>query len=142
MPEPGRLEFALRAQLDNLDTVRAYIDQKGHSLGLEKPVLGDLRLVVDEAVTNIVLHGYGGEGGPVELLVARDGDDIVVRIRDQAPPFDPDGVVAPDLNTALAERQPGGMGVFLMRQMMDEVQFRPLPEGGNELRLVKHLGDE
>jgi anti-sigma regulatory factor (Ser/Thr protein kinase) len=134
-----RLEFSLEAQLESLADCRAYIDQKGQALGVDGPLLGDLRLVVDEAVTNIILHAYRGEGGPVELQLFRDGDDIVVLIRDQGPAFDPDGVAEPALDTALAERVPGGMGIFLMRQMMDEVTFTPQPEGGNELRLVKHL---
>jgi anti-sigma regulatory factor (Ser/Thr protein kinase) len=140
MSPDDRLEFTLEAQLESLGDCRAYIDAKGQALGLESPLLGDLRLVVDEAVTNIVLHAYQGEGGPVELQLSRDGDDVVVLIRDQGPAFDPDGVAEPALNTALAERKPGGMGIFLMRQMMDEVTFAPQPQGGNELRLVKHLG--
>ena len=139
MTPDDRLEFALEAQLESLGDCRAYIDEKGEALGLEKPLLGDLRLVVDEAVTNIVVHAYQGEGGPVELQLSRDGDDVIVLIRDQGPAFDPDGVAEPALETALAERAPGGMGIFLMRQMMDEVTFTPQPEGGNELRLVKHL---
>jgi anti-sigma regulatory factor (Ser/Thr protein kinase) len=125
--------LALRAGLVNLDEFRAYIDRVGTALGLGSPLLGDLRLVVDEAVTNIVLHGYGGKGGPVELQLAREGGDIVVLIRDEAPPFNPDAVEEPDLDAALPQRKPGGMGIFLMRQMMDEVVFQPQPGGGNEL---------
>jgi anti-sigma regulatory factor (Ser/Thr protein kinase) len=132
---------AMRAEasLDTLQAFRAFVDRVGAREGLDPAVLADLKLVVDEAITNIVVHGYGGDGGAVELLIEREGGDIVVRIRDQAPPFDPDGFADPELDTALASRQPGGMGIFLMRQMMDEVKFRPLPGEGNELKLVKHL---
>jgi serine/threonine-protein kinase RsbW len=138
MPEEHRLEYSLQAQLESLGEVRAYIDRKGQALGLDKQLLGDLRLVVDEAVTNIIIHGYQGQGGPVELELSLQANDVIVRIRDQAPAFDPEGVADPALNTALAERQPGGMGIFLMKQMMDTVAFSPLAGGGNELRLVKH----
>ena len=139
MSGDNRLEFSLQAQLENLVDVRAYIDEKGQALGLEKQLLGDLRLVVDEAVTNVVLHAYQGNGGPVELELSRHENNVVVRIRDEGPPLNPDGVADPALDTALAERAPGGMGIFLMKQMMDEVIFEPLASGGNELKLVKHL---
>ncbi len=139
MTGASSLEFSTEASLENLHECRAYIDRTGGALGLESPLLGDFRLVVDEAVTNIVLHGYGGQGGPVEMAMERAGDTVVVRIRDQAPSFNPDAVAEPALDTALAQRNPGGMGIFLMRQMMDEVTFQSLPGGGNELRLVKHL---
>ena len=134
MTPDDRLEFVLEAQLESLGDCRAYIDEKGQALGLGKPFLGDLRLVVDEAVTNIVLHAYQGEGGPVELQLSRNGDEVVVIIRDEGPAFDPDGVAEPALDTALAERAPGGMGIFLMRQMMDEVTFNA---AGNEVTMVK-----
>jgi anti-sigma regulatory factor (Ser/Thr protein kinase) len=133
------LAMRAEARLDTLQTFRAFVDRAGAQEGLDPAVLADLKLVVDEAITNIVLHGYGGDGGTVELRIDREGSDVVVLIRDQAPPFDPDGVADPELNTALASRQPGGMGIFLMRQMMDQVEFRPLPGEGNELKLVKHL---
>lgn len=131
--------LALVARLENLDAFRGYIDREGAGLGLDSHLVADLKLVVDEAVTNIVQHGYGGKGGRVDLELTREGDDIVVRIRDQAPPFNPDAVDEPELDTAFAQRKPGGMGIFLMRQMMDEVVFQPLPDGGNELRMVKRL---
>lgn len=134
------LEFSLEVGLEQLGDCRAFIDRAGEALGLDRQLLGDLRLVVDEAVTNIVLHGYGGNAGPLEMSLSREANELVIRIRDQAPPFTPDAVVEPALDTALALRKPGGMGIFLMRQMMDQVVFQPQPGGGNELRLVKRLG--
>lgn len=136
---PRAFELSLIADLDKLGEVRSFIKRAGTALGAPDEMVGDLCLVVDEAVTNIVLHGYDGAGGPVELHVERDGDDLVVLLRDRAAAFDGQGVEAPQLDEALAERKFGGMGVYLIRQLTDRSEFRPRAGGGNELRLVKRV---
>jgi serine/threonine-protein kinase RsbW len=130
-------DFSVKASLDNLQEIRSYIDRVGARLGVSESALGDLRLAVDEAVTNVILHGYGKLDGIVELHMHGDGDAVVIRIRDRAKTFDPSQVRAPQLDTALNDRPLGGMGIFLIRKMMDEAEFLPLPGGGNEIRLVK-----
>ncbi len=132
------LDLAVNAGLENLSEVRDYIDRAGSRLGVDQAVLADLRLVVDEAVTNIVLHGYEGLGGSIHLHMELEGDSVVVLIRDRAKPFQADQVQSPHLDTALADRPFGGMGVYLIRSMTDESEVKSLPGGGNELRLVKH----
>lgn len=130
-------DLSFEASLENLHEVRDYIDQAGNSLGVESGVLADLRLVVDEAVTNVVIHGYGELDGIVEIHMEGDGDAVIIRIRDQAKSFNPSLVVEPQLDTALKDRPFGGMGIFLIRKMTDEVEFLSLPGGGNEMRLLK-----
>ena len=131
-------DLSVNASLENLQKVREYIDQVGAQLGVTESALGDLRLVVDEAVTNVILHGYGNDPSEkVELHMEGDGDAVVIRIRDRARTFDPAGVSAPQLDTALKDRPFGGMGIFLIKEMTDEAEFLPLPGGGNEIRLVK-----
>ncbi len=135
-PESG-FKLDIEASLENLDVIRAFIDQAGKRLGVDKNSLADLRLVVDEAVTNIVLHGYKGRGGALEIQMEPDGENIIIRIRDQAQWFDVESVSKPQLDTQLADRPFGGMGLFLIQKMTDENVFRNLPGGGNELELVK-----
>ena len=130
-------DLSVEASLDNLHEVRDYIDSAGKNFGVDNGVLADLRLVVDEAVTNVILHGYDGRKGQVELHMERDGDAIIIRIRDQAESFDSSHVNAPQLETSLADRPFGGMGMFLIKKLTDEAEFLSLPGGGNELRLVK-----
>lgn len=138
MGKEQAFDLSVNASLDNLQKVRKYIDQAGARLGVSESALGDLRLVVDEAVTNVVLHGYGNDPSKmIELHMEGDGDAVIVRIRDRAKPFDPSNVSAPQLDTALKDRPFGGMGIFLIREMTDEAEFFPLPGGGNEIRLVK-----
>ena len=130
-------DLTVKARLDNLQKVRQYIDRVGASLGVNEEAMGDLRLVVDEAVTNVIIHGYGDLDGMVELHMEGEGDAVIIRIRDRAETFDPSHVNAPQLDTALKDRPFGGMGIFLIKKMTDEAEFLPLPGGGNEIRLVK-----
>lgn len=130
-------DLSVEARLENLREVRSFIKKSGQILGVDEEVLGDLGLVVDEAVTNVILHGYEGKDGTVDVQVMRDEDALVIYIRDQAEAFSASDVEAPHLETSLAEREYGGMGVYLIKKLTDEHEFRPLPGQGNELRLVK-----
>ena len=130
-------EFSSEAELENLREFRSFIESSGKALGVNSDTLGDLCLVVDEAVTNIFLHGYDGQAGTVDLMMKRDEDSIVISIRDGAKVFDASNVESPHLEESLSERVFGGMGVFLIRKLTDEAEFRSLPGTGNELRLVK-----
>ena len=133
----GPFRLSTEATLDNLKEFRRFVERAGSEWGIEPELLGDLCLVVDEAVTNIVTHGYDGEGGPVDIELCRAADALVMIIRDRARAFDAGAVESPRLDAPLAERTFGGMGVFLIRKLTDRADFQPLPEGGNELRLVK-----
>ena len=130
-------ELSIEAKLENLSKVRSFFNKASQSLGVDSDTTGDLCLVVDEAVTNVIVHGYDGQEGKVEIQIEHDNDDLVIRIRDQAGSFDPGNVDTPHLEESLSERAYGGMGVYLIRKLTDEAEFHPLPGGGNELRLVK-----
>ena len=130
--------------LSSLDRIRSFLDESLERLGVGHEALGDIKLAVDEAVTNIVLHGYDGDGGPLEIEVIPRGSDLVVTIRDEAKPFDDASQAQPRLDTPLESRPFGGMGLFLIRKMTDEALFSERPGRGNELRLVKNgvVGDQ
>lgn len=130
-------EFSTVAELENLKKVRSFINESGNKLGVNSETLGDLCLVVDEAVTNIILHGYDSQRGTVDIQMSQEGDSVVISIRDKAKSFDVENVTLPHLDTSLADREFGGMGVFLIRKIADEAEFLALPGGGNELRLLK-----
>lgn len=130
--------LVIESALENLKDVRSFINEAGHTLNIDADTLGDLCLVVDEAVTNIIVHGYDDQPGPIEIHVSAEQVDLVIQIRDQAAAFNDSDVEAPHLDEALSERAYGGMGVYLIRSLTDEHEFRSLPEQGNELRLVKY----
>lgn len=130
--------FIVAASLDNLDRIRNFIAETASELGADSSSISDLQLAVDEAVTNIVMHGYGNSTGEVEVELTCEADTIVVRIRDNAPSFDLSDTAAPDLNTSPLEKDtPGGYGVFLIQHMVDMAENQILDDGRNELILHK-----
>jgi len=99
-----------------------------------------MQLAVDEAVSNIIEHAYEGrEGESIELTCEVDGDRLVVTLLDRGRPFDPSRAPAPDVHAGLSERKVGGLGIYLMRKLVDEVRYQATPSG-NRLTLVKRRG--
>ena len=131
--------FSIRVPADaaQLAVIRAFVEQHARALGVDAAATYDLLLAINEVATNIVVHGYRGRPGEIEIKMRQLGDAIELRLCDQAPLFDPTGVPAPNLNLPLDKRPFGGMGVHVTRQIMDSMRYRATPEGGNELILVK-----
>lgn len=107
------------------------------ALKAERGAIDDMIQAVDESATNIIVHGYRGQPGHIEIEVTQEGNVLVVRLRDQAPLFDPTRAPPPDLTLPLERRCVGGLGIHLARQFTDSMTFRTTSEGGNELTLRK-----
>jgi serine/threonine-protein kinase RsbW len=133
--------LCLAAELENLAVIRNFVRESAAALGVDPAVVSDLVLAVDEVATNVIVHGYRGQKGKIGIEVAREATDVVIRMRDNAPPFDPTSAPSPDLIRPLEERTPGGLGIYLIRQYMDEVIHRITPQGGNELVLKKGISN-
>jgi serine/threonine-protein kinase RsbW len=127
----------LAAELNNLETIRRFVEESMRALHVDEKAAYDLVQAVDECATNIVEHGYRGQPGSIEIEIERVDKTLTIELRDHAPVFDPTSVPPPDLTQPLEEREPGGLGVFLARHMVDEMQHRALPGGGNELTMIK-----
>ncbi len=97
----------------------------------------DLKLAVEEACSNVIEHAYGGEGGQLTVCITVCGPDVRVTVTDQGQPFDPNQVTMPDLSQPLEERPVGGLGLFLMQQLMDDVRF-VFTDEGNQVSMVKN----
>jgi serine/threonine-protein kinase RsbW len=131
------VSLQVAADVAQLATIRAFVEQHSRALGIDAYGIYDLILAVNEAATNIVAHGYRGRPGTIEIVLRQRGDAIEIALRDQAPLFDPTQVPTPDLTLPLHKRPLGGMGVHVTRELMDDIRYRVTPEGGNELTLVK-----
>jgi serine/threonine-protein kinase RsbW len=127
------------ADLENLSHIRRYVQERGVALGADAEAVGDLMMAANEAAANIVVHGYQESLGVIDVEVTRQGDYLVLRLRDQSPPFDPTTAPAPDTTLPLEQRPYGGMGIHMMRQLMDKLTYRFTPQGENELILCKRL---
>ena len=95
-----------------------------------------LRLAVEEAITNVIVHGYREQGGEVDVTCRATRGIVEVQIEDAASPFNPLLLPEPDLTTDIEDRHVGGLGIFLIRQVMDEIVYR-YENGKNILVLVK-----
>jgi anti-sigma regulatory factor (Ser/Thr protein kinase) len=139
-PAPGASRLLrVSAEPANLAQIRRFVAAEAVELGADQGSVWDLVQAVDESVTNIIVHGYRGNRGIVEVEVRVDAGALVVHLRDHAPPFDPTRVPRPDLGLPLERRPLGGMGVHLTRELTDEARYG-IPEGwGNELTLIKRI---
>jgi serine/threonine-protein kinase RsbW len=123
------------ATLEALAQVRAYIRSTVTALGADTRTASALVQAVDEWVTNVVVHGYGGAPGPVEVTVQREGADIVIDVRDEAAAFDPATAPPFDRDVPLEKRPFGGMGIALINDLCAAFEHRALPGGGNEVTM-------
>lgn len=132
-------ELSLWAEPSDLATIRHFVQQTGHDLGLEEASIYALELAVDEACTNVIMHAYNARGGQLEIKIDTAGDWVEVVIRDWGKAFDPDSIPVPDVAAPLEQRPLGGVGLFLMRQIMDRVDFQFCETEGNTLTMAKKL---
>jgi len=120
-----------------LSAVRHFVEQAASGMGADPDAVDELVVSVYEAVVNIALHGYQDGSGEIGIAVERQGSRLLVRLTDFAPPYDPTSSPEPDISVPLASRRFGGMGVQMMRAFSDEMCYRRLPGGINELTLAK-----
>jgi serine/threonine-protein kinase RsbW len=124
--------------LNNLEKISDYVIDCANSAGLNDSEVYAVQLAVDEAATNIIEHGYGIEC-PSRIDITCDilKDGLKVVIFDDAEPFDPSTIPEPEINVSLDEIKPRGLGIFIMRKMMDEVDYETSPDKGNTLTMIK-----
>jgi serine/threonine-protein kinase RsbW len=132
----------LCADLAQLGTIRDFVAEASHDLDVDEESIHDLILAVDEICSNIIRHGYGGLGGQLEGTVERIVGGVQVTVRDWGIAFDPGSILVPDVEAPLEERALGGLGLFLVRQLMDDVRFEFSAEVGNSVTMVKQLQGE
>jgi len=132
-----------RANFENLDNVREFISTAARKCGLNASGIYAAQLAVDEAFSNIIEHAYGGESQEViKCTCLISADSLVIQLCDFGKPFNPASILDPDLDAELEDRDVGGLGLYFIRQLMDEVEFTFFREEDtgrrcNVLRMVK-----
>ena len=129
----------IAAQVSQLASARHFVEETGARLGLPRSVTEPLTLAVDESLSNIVQHGYQDKAGTIEIEMEQTDSVVIVRLRDQGPPFDPTGVPDPNIHLPLNQRPVGGLGVYLTRRSVDSVAYERTAAGDNQLTLTKKL---
>ncbi|MCB1057347.1 MAG: ATP-binding protein [Acidobacteria bacterium] len=122
----------------NLVMIREFVNRVAEQAWLSETERGQLELAVDEACSNVIEHAYGHDVQK-EVTVRATFDDDAVRIAvvDQGAGFDPEAVDQEALETLIEQRKTGGLGMRLIRSLMDEVHYEIEPGRKNELTMVK-----
>ena len=106
------------------------------SMGFSDDQILDLQLAVEEAITNVIKHGYEETPGTIAIRCTAGDDEIAIEISDNAPAFDPLGVPEPDTSADIDQRGIGGLGIFLIRRVTDSATYR-YEQDKNILTLTK-----
>ncbi|MGD2142960.1 MAG: ATP-binding protein [Anaerolineae bacterium] len=129
---------AFPARYESLAAIGHFVARAAEQAGFDECGVYQVELAVDEACSNIIEHAYGGEGrGVIECSCRVHDEGLTVELRDQGLPFDPGSVPQPNLGANIEERTLGGLGLFFIHNLMDEVEFDFESEAGNILTLVK-----
>jgi anti-sigma regulatory factor (Ser/Thr protein kinase) len=143
MPEnalhPHQLTLRLANQLTEIPRSAELVEAFLRTHGVAPGVISTANLCLEELVANTIAYGYGDTAPhEIEVQLAWDGATLVIDIADDGKPFDPTLAPVPDVGAALEDRPIGGLGIHLVRTLMDEVAYRR--EGGrNRVRLCKRL---
>ncbi len=120
--------------------IRNFLSGIADELSLPNDLVDKIILSVDEACTNVIKHAYGSSPNEdIEIKVKYSKNKLEITIVDSGIHFDPNSVPLPDLKKYVKERKHGGLGMFLMKQLMDEVKYSALPNGQNQLKLIKYV---
>jgi serine/threonine-protein kinase RsbW len=126
--------------MEEIPRVCAWVVQRAENFGLDMRDVNHCELAVDEAITNIVEHGYGGHGADyvVDIAITEAGDRFMITIADDSEPFDPLQMEDPDPLSELEARPEhgGGYGLFFIKKVMDQVWYDYIGNR-NQLTMVK-----
>jgi serine/threonine-protein kinase RsbW len=126
------------AQFEFLNEIRELVAQVAREGGFTEKEIYSLQLAADEAATNIIEHAYAGiSNAEINVTCDMRGDTLAITMRDSGRTFDPSNIKQPNLKASLPERQIGGLGVYLMRKLMDEVRYEANSKTGNLLTMTK-----
>jgi anti-sigma regulatory factor (Ser/Thr protein kinase) len=128
------------AKFEILDEIREYVGEKARLAGFSEKDVYSVQLAADEAASNVIEHAYAGiSDGSLNLTCEFENNRLVITLLDHGRPFDPSRVAQPDVKADLTDRKIGGLGIYLMRKLMDEVRYEARPSG-NLLTLIKRKG--
>lgn len=135
----ANLTLNMEAQLDEIERIRAAVNILSQAEQWPPELLFQIELVLEEIGTNIIKYGQDGERETeIDITLTSDRESLTMEIIDNGTPFDPFAdAPPPDLDSAVPDRPIGGLGIYLVQELMDEASYRH-EDGKNKLILVKH----
>lgn len=130
------------SRTDNLLEVREFISEEARAYGFSEEDAGNIVLAVDEACTNIIKHAYQyATDKEIEVSIFQNKRSFEIRIFDSGKSFNPSEIRQPDLKEHIGHRKRGGLGVYLIKKLMDKVEYSFHQGKRNEVRLIKYLSN-
>lgn len=135
-------ELEIKGELRNLSLISKFITDLMEKSSIDQRIIYHTQMAVDEACANIIIHG-NPEMGKIKINYCllqqnKTPGQITIKIQDHGMKLDIDTIPEPDINTTLENRKIGGLGVFFIKKLMDDIQYSS-QNGKNELKLVKYL---
>ncbi len=117
------VEKTFLANLDTLPALVGFVSEHAAAMGVHPKRVMHLELAVEEAAVNICSYAYEIPPGEITVRILSDSEVVRIELSDTGVPFDPLAMDAPDIKTELEKRDVGGLGIFLIRRMLDEVHY-------------------
>jgi serine/threonine-protein kinase RsbW len=132
------MDIRLPARYESVPKIDDFVTKAARQASLDDRATYHVQLAVDEACSNIIDHAYGGEGrGDIECSVFVNSEGLTVILRDSGKPFDPEKVPKPQTDVPIEKLKPRGVGFFLMKKLMDEVNYEHTADAKNVLTMRK-----
>jgi serine/threonine-protein kinase RsbW len=132
-------EISIKNRMDELVRVNQFIEEIGEELGLDMELQMNLNLVIEEMVVNVISYAYPkGTEANIELKAESKGKELTFVLSDRGREFDPTMKADPDTDVNPVDRDLGGMGIFIVKNIMNEVTYQRL-EGKNLLTMKKDI---
>ena len=132
-------KLTLKNQVGELERVNQFVEEIGEELNLDMELQMNLNLVMEEMVSNVIFYAYPeGSNAEIELLAESDGKELTFVLSDQGKEFDPTAKEDADTDINPIDREIGGMGIFIVKNIMNKVTYQRL-EGKNLLTMKKEI---
>jgi phosphoserine phosphatase RsbU/P len=139
--DAGHHAICRQAKLNYLGELRDFVESAAVHCGLMSDDVFAFKLAVDELCANIIQYGFEGrEPGLLSLAFDVEGDDARLTIRDDGILFSPDQAQSPDIEAVWDERQSGGLGIYFVKELMDNVSYNRTEDGVNQIVLERKIG--
>ena len=135
-------ELRVKSKTENLSVIRDFVSANALNAGIPMTKVEDIMLAVDEACTNIIKHAYKlSPEGEIKISIDYNKEKFTITIIDYGKSFQPETVPLPDLQKYYREHKVGGLGIYLMKSLMDDVKYTSVPGKYNQVLLSKNIGE-
>ena len=117
------VEKTFAASMDTIPDIVGFVSETASAMGVHPKRVMHLELAVEEAAVNICSYAYEIPPGEVTIRISRETEVVRIELIDVGVPFDPLAADAPDIKSELENREVGGLGIFLIRRVLDEVHY-------------------